>query len=336
MNTLQDQEDKYADRKTEYLIRAFKRTAGKGFENYVILGIWHRLRLAGLGGDIKPVTQQLVKRPDGHFALLDLYFPALNVAVECDEAYHKNNAVRDEEREKDVFRAFADCGIGSSTKGKVISCKSEEAISAESVDADNLVIARVDASVPYPEIDEQLDFIVKILKSRFENMGCPVWDERKAKEMISEKGYIDASMQVTFETIPEILEALGVRRDNGQGYIRVWAGSIKCPGIDNTRLYFGHLSFSAGGFTNLISKDLETLTEKRDPSKQIGRNNAKNWKKFATNLQNGIADYYVVFAHSIDELGQKGYKFMGVYKLNGVEWRNGKKCDDDKVPKMER
>ena len=332
MNKQLHKEKKFADSKTEYLIRTFKRTSGKGFENYVVLGIWHRLRLAGLNGDIKPVTQQLVKRPGGHFALLDLYFPALNLAVECDEAYHKNNSVKDEEREKDVFMAFADCGIGSSTKGEVISCTSEEAIGAESVDADNLVIARVDASVPYPEIDEQLDFIVEILKKRFGQTGCPVWDERKAKDMVKEKGYIDVSMQLTFVTVPEILEALGVRRADGQAYQRVWSGSIKCPGINNTRLYFGHLSFTAGGFTNLISEDLQTITEKRDPSKQLGRNNALNWKKFATDLQKGIADFYVVFAHSINELGQRGYKFMGVYKLSEVGWEHGEKHDDNEVP----
>ena len=328
----QAQEGKFADSKTEYLIRTLKRTAGKGFENYVILGIWHRLRLAGLNGDIKPVTQQLVKRPGGHFALLDLYFPALNLAVECDEAYHKNNTVKDEEREKDVFKAFADCGIGSPTKGKVISCTSEEAIGAESIDVGNLVIARVDASVSYLEIDEQLDFIVNILKKRFVQMGCPVWDERKAKEMIKEKGYIDVSMQLTFGTVPEILEAFGIRRADGKAYKGWWSGSIKCPGIDNTRLYFGHLSFTAGGFTNLISEDLQTITEKRDPSKELGKINASNWRKFASDLQQGIADFYVVFAHSVNELGEKGYKFMGVYKLNGVGWKNGEKCTDDEVP----
>jgi hypothetical protein len=63
--------------KREYLIKTLSRTKRKDYENYVIGAIWHRLNNL----EIKPVSQQYVQRSDGKYALLDLYFPQMNVGI---------------------------------------------------------------------------------------------------------------------------------------------------------------------------------------------------------------------------------------------------------------
>lgn len=83
------------DKKREYLVRTLSRTKKKDYENYIINAIWHKLgRL-----DIQPVTQQYVKRTDGRYALIDLYFPQINIGIECDEEFHIINEEHDKKRE---------------------------------------------------------------------------------------------------------------------------------------------------------------------------------------------------------------------------------------------
>lgn len=83
------------NKKREYLVKTLSSTKRKDYENYIINAIWHKLdRL-----DIQPVTQQYVKRTDGKYALIDLYFPQINVGIECDEEYHICNEEHDKKRE---------------------------------------------------------------------------------------------------------------------------------------------------------------------------------------------------------------------------------------------
>ena len=65
------------DKKLEYLVKTFSRANKKDYENYNLTGIWHRLNIL----DIKPVIQQYVKLIDGTYALIDLYFPQINLGV---------------------------------------------------------------------------------------------------------------------------------------------------------------------------------------------------------------------------------------------------------------
>ena len=67
--------------KKEYIVNQLKRTFHKKYENYCITRIIHKLD----NEYIQFITQQLFKRPDGKFALADLYFPQLNISVEIDE-----------------------------------------------------------------------------------------------------------------------------------------------------------------------------------------------------------------------------------------------------------
>ena len=82
--------------KFTYIVRTLSRTRRKDYENYVVNAVCQRLSDPG----IKPVTQQYVRRIDGSYYLIDLYFPQFSMGVECDEGYHESR----EQRDRDAFR----------------------------------------------------------------------------------------------------------------------------------------------------------------------------------------------------------------------------------------
>ena len=119
--------------KQRYLYRMFSHhTKDKEMENYVVNAIWARLDDL----NVKPVTQQYVRRPNG-YALIDLYFPQINYGVECDEAYHKDNTLKDAAREIDLQTALSACS------------------------EDGLTIRRVDATLDADALHARIREIVK-------------------------------------------------------------------------------------------------------------------------------------------------------------------------------
>lgn len=84
--------------KHDYLVDQIHRTAYKKYENYVIGSLIHDKSFS----DLKPCTQYYVKRVDGGYALLDLYYPQIELAVEIDEPHHENNVKSDEIRQRIV------------------------------------------------------------------------------------------------------------------------------------------------------------------------------------------------------------------------------------------
>ena len=87
--------------KKEYIVNQLKRTFHKKYENYCITRIIHKLD----NEYIQFITQQLFKRPDGKFALADLYFPQLNISVEIDEPHHLTQKEADKQRTLDIIKA---------------------------------------------------------------------------------------------------------------------------------------------------------------------------------------------------------------------------------------
>ena len=93
--------------KFNYIVKTLARTKRKDYENYVINRIWNKLDDL----DIKPVSQQYVKRKNGQYALIDLYFPQFNIGIECDEFHHIQEAnesgfTSDELRTEDIISAI--------------------------------------------------------------------------------------------------------------------------------------------------------------------------------------------------------------------------------------
>jgi very-short-patch-repair endonuclease len=100
------------DQKMEYIIKTLSRTKRKDYENYVINAIWNRLN----NNEIEIVSQQYINNQNDvrkHY-FIDLYFPSLNIGIECDEAHHLNekNTYSDKKREANIFDILH--GIGNS------------------------------------------------------------------------------------------------------------------------------------------------------------------------------------------------------------------------------
>lgn len=85
--------------KLAYLAKTLSRTRRKDYENYVVNAVWNRL----CDGELKPVTQQWLARADGGGYFIDLYFPQLNLGVECDEPFHEGQRDMDCRRELDLI-----------------------------------------------------------------------------------------------------------------------------------------------------------------------------------------------------------------------------------------
>lgn len=87
--------------KSEYLYKMFsKRTKNKDRENYIINRIWSLLN----DDRIFPITQQQIMRTNQKFkrALVDLYFPQINLGIEVDEDHHLSNSNKDFDRFRDI------------------------------------------------------------------------------------------------------------------------------------------------------------------------------------------------------------------------------------------
>ena len=90
------------DWKYDYYIEQLHKTAYKKHECFVISYLIHSKELA----DLKPCTQYYIKKNEGGYALIDLFFPQLQLAIEIDEPHHQKNSQLDYMREKDVEKSL--------------------------------------------------------------------------------------------------------------------------------------------------------------------------------------------------------------------------------------
>lgn len=165
--------------KQDYLYRMFSHhTKDKEKENYVVNAIWARLDDL----NIKPVTQQYVRRSNG-YALIDLYFPQINYGVECDEAYHKDNMLKDAEREIDLQTALSACS------------------------EDGLTIRRVDATLDADALHARIREIVAEIKEKIAEKGnqlSPWLDPEEEWAVIKQRGVLRIEDNYSFSTIADI------------------------------------------------------------------------------------------------------------------------------------
>ena len=83
-------------RRTFHVKKNKKDFVVKKYENYVITALLHDERLR----DLKPITQYYVPISDTNYALVDLYYPQINLVIEVDEPHHLDNKEKFSEKEK--------------------------------------------------------------------------------------------------------------------------------------------------------------------------------------------------------------------------------------------
>lgn len=260
--------------KRDYLLKTLSRTNRKNYENYVVNRIWNKLDNL----EIKPVSQQYVKRDDCKYALLDLYFPQINLGIECDEVYHKENTIPDKIREAKVEDALNALNIGSDFK-----------------------LVRIDADTDIENFNRQIDEAVITIKSEYEKAGSPKWsDELSPVEKVLEKEYISVTDPYYFRTIAEIGRIFGKNYKQKQQctFMANREDMVWCPKlaiVENGK----RKSASKFGWINWLSQDWEEIFEEIPDKSRYGKP--------------PIQIKRIVFAKSKNSLGNNVYKFIGYY-----------------------
>jgi len=181
---------------TSRIMRMLRHTERKNYENYVVTGIWHRLqaddRLHKRGDtSVRFETQKAVQIVvDGveRQAYIDMYFPAINIGVECDEIFHKKQSDADQKRQSAIMRKL------KIAHGDFM---------------------RVDASVSFAEMDREIARVVDwICRKALENLKSVQddWYCSVPSEAVKLAGRLAESDDFVFGTEGEALCAVGVPR----------------------------------------------------------------------------------------------------------------------------
>lgn len=268
------------DPKREYLIRTFSRTKRKDYENYILNAIWHKLDRS----DIQPVSQQYIKRSDGRYALVDLFFPQVNIGIECDEAYHIDNEESDQIRELTM----------------------EQMLSAYD-ETDDFKLYRIKAYEKIENIEKQIDDVIASIKYKIRLSTFPTWDFNESPYNIAiEKKMIHIADRLAFRTILDICKCFGKDYKGMQlAFFEIGVGyQLWCPKL---AIYQEgkHKSISRG-WVNILSDDWNIIIETNDDVSKINRDSDK---LFSSRPR-------IVFAKSTDILGRSAYRFIGVFQID--------------------
>ncbi|WP_144476915.1 AbaSI family restriction endonuclease [Peribacillus simplex] len=268
--------------KREYLVRTFSRTKRKDYENYILNRIWNRLNRL----DLKPVTQQYVKRADGKYALLDLYFPQIHLGVECDEGHHKSNALNDEIRTLEIGKMF------------------------QAVKENEIKIERIDATDSIEMIHTKIEEIVQLINKLASNSKIIPWSEDVDYAALAvKKGTLSVYDEFTFRTISEAMRCLGKNYDSLQK--SYWKFN------ERYMMWFPQLSIDIGqgnvsntrGWINLFNKNWTEIEEKRMEKDYI-----------PLNLPEGKPRDRITFMKVKDPIFKTNkYQFVGIFQWDHIE-----------------
>lgn len=277
------------DERFDYIARTLSRTKRKEYENYVVNAIWFRLNTT----EIKPVSQQYIKHANGYY-LIDLYFPQLNVGIECDEGYHKQNVEHDLIRELTIFDILKQVkNIAEYRALHVDVTRSYEQIEKE--------------------INEHVQTICSCIEAQKHNECFSVWKDVSPHEYFLDKDTISIDNDISFRTIAETCNTLfsttykniqqswfvpsTLRKKYGQQY-KVWFPKLAVENRAVTRDWHNELS--------------------QDGSRIIEFNESSQWT--AEDLRTDIHESRVTFTHVLDPVTRKReYRFVGVFKYAGIE-----------------
>lgn len=283
------------DKKMVYLVKTLSRTKRKDYENYVINAIWNKLN----NSEIEIVSQQYIFNPKKdkkkHY-FIDLYFPFLNIGIECDEAHHQDgkNKKADMIRETSIYDAL------------------------HQIDNIGYIAKHIDVSKSFQEIQDQIEETVSFIKQKIIEIKPPKWEIMDADEYFRNRNEITIKDRIGFETIgktcnilfsAEYKETSGGRRPS---YFT--PKTFKNTGYDGYKVWFPKLAIvdengkmiaaTDKGWNNQLINDGKELIEDNDNKELSDSHDKKN---------------RITFAKYKDPLGDYAYKFVGIFKLNKID-----------------
>lgn len=270
--------------KFEYIAKTLSRTKRKDFENYVINRIYNDLN----DYDIKPVSQQYVRRPNGKYALIDLYFPQLNIGIECDEIHHLNQKEEDNLRFTDIINS-----ISSYEEIRIPIFSSNDKNQYRSIEGINNDINNA---------------VNRIREKKSQTTDFEPWDTRPDIYKALEKGLLDIDDNYIFtqEELRLFFDRSGITQKGFYKIIEdcyIWLPGLAIENEGNYIPYNKNLDY-----INIISKDGEKIFEFLPDIKE---NKNEVFKR-------------IVFVKMKDRiLNRQVYKFAGVFeKKNKIMYLN--------------
>ena len=287
------------DYKLEYMERLFAKIGKKKTESYVISRIWHQLD----DGRVKFVVQQYIRRTQDKYALADLYLPQLNIFIEINEPFHKNNVEIDKVRNEEIINKthselhIIDCGF--IVKGK----NEKDEIHWKTLD----------------EIHRQVTDVVKLIRQRISELGenFKPWDDANtlSVEYHRNKGYLKVEDNECLRTTEDVAAVFGTKVKH-RGFLRASGAGIGENIIvwwPNTEHRLWHNELSEDG---MFIYEYPKAEDKRAA-------HLAQWKE-STQTR-------VTFLRYKDDLGFCFYRFVGVFRLNRDKSIRENKCIWERV-----
>lgn len=272
-----------------------KKTNGKSKETFILNAIWNRMEMRNIS--IESITQQIVHKPDGSYFLLDLYFPAIHVAIECDEAYHlKVDQIEcDLRREKQIEQIFS--------ASRVLTA----------VDEASLKIYRVNAEATLEEIYEQIDNIIEQIQLLVHSQerkfpGSTLWKSPDEKIAIyAHRKFLSAEEPIYFRTINDIYQLF-----QPQGNAPILRGFFRLAKSEYF-LWFPQLAIEVNGLPpkSQNSKGWMNFLDQNTFSIIERNNDLAVFQRSVSHIHNPR----LAFVKVKTPLNETGYRFIGVYRI---------------------
>ena len=288
------------DFKLEYMERLFAKISKKKTESYVISRIWHQLD----DDRVKFVVQQYIKRTQDKYALADLYLPQLNIFIEINEPFHKNNVEVDKIRNEEIVNKthselrIIDCGYVTKGEGDkdVIHWK------------------------PLDEIHSQVTDVVNLIKQRVAELGdnFKPWDDASTLtvEYHRQKGYLKVEDNECLRTADDVAAIFGTKPKH-RGFLRASGAAV--PGKKNEIIWWPNTAHKR--WHNELSKDGMFIYEyPEEENKSVTRSeHLKQWLSAPEETR-------ITFLRYEDDLGFCFYRFVGVFRLDKEKSVRENKC----------
>ncbi|MBO7266079.1 MAG: hypothetical protein J6U91_07650 [Alistipes sp.] len=296
-------------KKLSIISRSLSKIQHKRYELYVLSRIVHLLNDPG----IKFNFQQCARRDEksGKFALIDLYLPQFNIAIEVDEAYHKGQLTADEIRQREIEAN--------------IDIKPED-------------VFRIDCSKGIVEVNKEIDACVnKIMaakESAMANNQYKEWDGLSGYDHYRSTMKFSIEDDTELSSPTEICNCFGILtaaqkggnvwlnpRDNKK-YL-IWWPNENCE--DTT-------GYAAGKWYNKIYDNNTKIDETRIDGGRIQHSfgSIARCKPGQKSHYDGVLTNprpRIVFYRKQNALNEKIYRFVGVFELVQDEiYRGGNTC----------
>lgn len=266
----------------EYLFKTLSRTKRKDDENYVLNAIWNKVNNL----ELMPVTQQYV-RCGSRWYLIDMFFPQINLGIEVYEAGHNNSVQADLIRSDEIVSAM---------------------IYDNRTDYDEIVIYTSENDIN--SIHDQINASVNKINEKIKTLLQPLhWNTHEEFiSIVRNKGILSVFDNITFSTITQVLnEVFDYGRKGGKGPTKVLIpykfNKDYSVWFARRNIFINDIECAVSGWINRLSLDGREIIEFEVDKKESTR----DW----------FPEKRITFLKYKNNLGENGYKFVGVFVRNG-------------------